>query len=158
MLLTRILWLLVILLLCLAYFNYLRKRMNYWENKEYFTPLSGGGENKEYFTTQLAEAPPPLKYTKPGAVDDPNYVNSDNMVYLKKQVDQLVLLKQQVAELQETSKGHDEALAALGKESYLNVVDPPHHPPQETATSEGGNASAVLESLKKKAVDAKLPE
>lgn len=175
MLLTRILLLLIILLLSLAYFAYLRKRMNYWENKEYFTPLSsddgvGGRENKEYFTTQLAQAPPPLKYTRAKPFDQPNYLESDNIVYLKNQVDQLVLLKQQVAELQEASKGHDKAIAGLAKDSYLNAVDAPDAPKTVNSNSmsemsdgdmgslgaEGGNATAVMGSFKQKAVDAKI--
>jgi hypothetical protein len=183
MLLTRILLLLIILLLSLAYFAYLRKRMNYWENKEYFTslasdrenkeyfsPLASDRENKEYFTTQLAQAPPPLKYTRAKPFDPPNYLESDNIVYLKTQVDQLVLLKQQVAELQEASNGHDKALAALAKDSYLNAVDPPGATTTVNSNSlsatndgnmgslgaEGGNATAVMGSFKQKAIDAKI--
>jgi hypothetical protein len=93
---------LMILVLGLAYYFRVERRINWYLYK------------KENFDTTNMDAPLPLQYTKPGKVDDPNYVNSDNIIYLKNQVDELVTIKQQIAELQKTSKEQGVTIQSLG--------------------------------------------
>lgn len=93
---------LMILILGLAYYFRVERRINWYLYK------------KENFDTTNMDAPLPLQYTKPGKVDDPNYVNSDNIIYLKNQVDELVTIKQQIAELQKTSKEQGVTIQSLG--------------------------------------------
>ena len=111
MILFKLFLVMVVLVLGLSYYFHVQRKLIWWKDKEVMampTPVKDPDDNK------------PLQYTKPGKVDDPNYVNSENIIYLKNQIDKLVATKQKVAELDDLTIEQGKAISDLGGQIYKN--------------------------------------
>jgi hypothetical protein len=134
----------VILVLGLSYFFHVQRKLNWWKDKEGMdmrTPVIDPEDNK------------PLQYTKPGKVDDPNYVNSENIIYLKNQIDKLVATKQKVAELDDLTIEQGKAISDLGGQIYKNSrqgINSSATTPNQSL----GNGSGAINTMAKSESDA----
>ena len=144
MILFKLFLVMVVLVLGLSYYFHVQRKLNWWKDKEGMampTPVKDPEDNK------------PLQYTKPGKVDDPNYVNSENIIYLKNQIDKLVATKQKVAELDDLTIEQGKAISDLGGQIYKNSrqgVNSSATTPNQSL----GNGSVAIDTMAKSDSDA----